>query len=161
MAKAGCAVAFNVNIHIDVRVIHVFPEFLLSHRECEAIDDVHDGTDFVIALFNHARSDDDVGTQFPCHIHREVVEHTTIDEQHAVFFHWLEHGRNGHGGTHGEVEIAMREDLLFVGFHIHGYASKRKWQIGEEVDAVGICLREAMEHLHHVLSFYQSCIHAA
>ena len=55
----------------------------------------------------------------------------------------------------------MREDLLFVGFHIHGYASKRKWQIGEEVDAVGISLCEAMEHLHHILSFYQSCIHAA
>ena len=69
-------------------------------------------------------SDHNVGTHAPGEINRVVVDHSPVNQQHAVFLHRREDSRQGHAGSDGFRQDALPENHLLTGAYIGSYTSE-------------------------------------
>ena len=79
--------------------------------------------------------DNDVGPQFPGHIHRHVIDHAAIGQQITVYFDRLQDAGHRHRGLHRRRQVPFFQYHRGDGFHVGRHRTKRYRQVVEAVQA--------------------------
>ena len=73
----------------------------------------------------------DIGSHIPYHIHRQVVNHASVNKHHAVDSHRLEGSRYRHASAHSLGQSAAAQHHLLVRFQVESDTTERYWQLVE------------------------------
>ena len=146
-------VAGEVRLDADIDIPDIAGEGILGEHVDAPPEDVGDVMDLRVAGFRVGQvdADDDVGSHLAGEVHREVVAHASVHEDHAFGAYRCEETRDGHGGTHGRIHAAAVPDLGLTGDDVGRDAGERD-RVPEEVRRIGVPRRQAGNEVLDVLA---------
>ena len=147
----------KVGLDIQVHFLEIALEGVFRQQVDGAPDNVGKVLDVLIAHpgIGKVDADDDIGPHFLGYLHREVVAHSAIGQNHIAGADGGEEGGDGHCGTEGGVDAAAVPHLGLARHHIGSHAGEGD---GEFKEVGGICVPggHTGDNVSHVLAVDQS-----
>ena len=132
-------------------------DIILIGRPAQHVDsrheDVRQVVDFLVVQITarQVHSDDVISPHLPSQVGRIVVDHSAVDQNHAVDAYRCEEARNGHGRTQGCDKPSGSPYLGLAGNHVRGHAYKRNRQL-EEISLVLVTYRNRGYYVVDILA---------
>ena len=116
-------------------------------------NDIRQVVDFAVIIRAGAQIDADnqVCPQLTGQVGRVIVPHATIDQDHSVRPDRSEQARDGHGGTHGRIDLAGIPDFRRAGHQVRSHAGERNREF-RETAVILVADGQRTDHVADVLA---------
>jgi len=98
-----------------------------------------------------------IGSHLAAHIHREVVHHTSVNEDFAFGPDRRENSGNGHRRAYGIGKFAGSDDLLGPVHQIDGNAGEWNRKISDEIERVLVTYGKRVQQIDDVVTADKAC----